>query len=143
MSVNGLGHRFLYRTQLDAYQVSGTGSTPEVMGAYCGGLEGATVVYETLMQNKVMTWGGDVRAHKHAVHINLGEAHAPARAAGIPLERLVVATEACMHQREFSVDTRVDLKMRAGYIADLCHEGVNAMLSSNARLPMNSMAGIA
>ena len=99
------------------------------MGVYCGGLEGATGVYETLMQNKVMTWGGDVLAHKQAVHINLGEAHARARAAGILLERLVVDTEACMRQREFSVDTRLDLKMRAGYIADLCRDGVNAMIS--------------
>ena len=101
----------------------------EVMGVYCGGLEGATAAYETLMQNKVMTWGGDVLAQKQAVHINLGEAHARARAAGILLERLVVDTDACMHRREFSVDTRLDLKMRAGYIADLCREGVNAMIS--------------
>ena len=101
----------------------------EVMGVYCGGLEGATAAYETHVQNKVMTWGGDLLAQKQAVHINLGEAHARARAAGVLLERLVADTHACMLQRAFSLDTRLDLKMRAGYIADLCREGVNAMIS--------------
>ena len=101
----------------------------EVMGVYCGGLEGATAAYQTLMQNKVMTWGGDVLAQKQAVHINLGEAHARTRAAGVLLERLVADTEVFMRQREFSLDTRLDLKMRAGYIADLCREGVNAMMA--------------
>ena len=101
----------------------------EVMGVYCGGLDGATAAYQTLMENKVMTWGGDVLAQKQAVHINLGEAHARARAAGLLLERLVADTETCMRQREFSLDTRLDLKMRAGYIADLCREGVNTMMS--------------
>lgn len=101
----------------------------EVMGVYCGGLDGATAAYQTLMENKVMTWGGDVLAQKQSVHINLGEAHARARAAGLLLERLVADTETCMRQREFSLDTRLDLKMRAGYIADLCREGVNSMMS--------------
>lgn len=101
----------------------------EVMGVYCGGLEGATAAYETLMQNKVMTWGGDVLAQKQAVHIHLGEAHARSRAAGMLLERLVADTEAHMRQREFSLDTRLDLKLRSGYIANLCREGVNAMMS--------------
>ena len=101
----------------------------EVMGVYCGGLDGATAAYQTLMENKVMTWGGDVLAQKQAVHINLGEAHARARAAGLLLETLVADTETRMRQREFSLDTRLDLKMRAGYIADLCREGVNAMMS--------------
>lgn len=101
----------------------------EVMGVYCGGLDGATAAYQTLMENKVMTWGGDVLAQKQSVHINLGEAHARARAAGLLLERLVADTETCMRQREFSLDTRLDLKMRAGYIADLCREGVNTMMS--------------
>ena len=101
----------------------------EVMGVYCGGLEGATAAYQTLMQNKVMTWGGDVLAQKQAVHINLGEAHARSRAAGLLLERLVADTEACMRQREFGLDTRLDFKMRAGYIADLCRESVNTMMS--------------
>ncbi len=101
----------------------------EVMGVYCGGLDGATAAYEALMRNKVMTWGGDVLAQKQAVHINLGEAHARARAAGMLLDRLVADTDASMRRREFSLDVRLDLKLRAGYIADLCREGVNAMMS--------------
>lgn len=101
----------------------------EVMGVYCGGLDGATAAYQSLMEHKVMTWGGDVLAQKQAVHINLGEAHARARAAGLLLAALVADTETCMRQREFTVDARLDFKMRAGYIADLCREGVNAMMS--------------
>ena len=101
----------------------------EVMGVYCGGLEGATTAYETLMKNKVAGWTGDALAHKQAVHINLGEAHARSRAAGILLERLVADTESCMARRDFPLDARLDLKLRAGYIADLCREGVNALMS--------------
>jgi len=47
----------------------------EVMGIYCGGLEGATAAFDDLMQQKVATWGGDVLAQKQSVHINLGGAH--------------------------------------------------------------------
>jgi 3-hydroxy-9,10-secoandrosta-1,3,5(10)-triene-9,17-dione monooxygenase len=101
----------------------------EVIGVYCGGLEGATAAYEDLMQNKVKAWGGDVLATKQAVHIKLGEAHARARAAGHLLERLVADTQIITEQGNFTLDTRLDLKLRAGYIADLCREGMNAMMA--------------
>lgn len=101
----------------------------EVMGVYCGGLEGATAAYQAHVESKIMTWGGEALANKQAVHINLGEAHARAFAAVALLERLVADTESSMRQRQFSLDTRLDLKMRAGYIAELCREGVNAMMA--------------
>ncbi|MFP6680606.1 MAG: hydroxylase, partial [Gammaproteobacteria bacterium] len=101
----------------------------EVIGVYCGGLEGATAAYENLMQNKVKAWGGDVLATKQAVHIKLGEAHARARAAGHLLERLVADTQIITEQGNFTLDTRLDLKLRAGFIADLCREGMNAMMA--------------
>ena len=101
----------------------------EIMGVYCGGLEGATAAYEDLMQKKVTTWGGEVLATKQAVHVNLGEAHARARAAGILVDRLVADTQAIAGQRDFTLDARLDLKLRAGYIGDLCREGVNAMMA--------------
>lgn len=101
----------------------------EVMGVYCGGLEGATVAYEDLMQKKITTWGGEVLATKQAVHINLGEAHARTRAAGILLDRLVADTQAIAGLRDFTLDARLDLKLRAGYIGDLCREAVNAMMA--------------
>lgn len=101
----------------------------EVMGVYCGGLDGATAAFENHMQNKVKTWGGDAMATKQAVHINLGEAHARVRAAGILLERLVADTQAIADLRGFTLDARLDLKLRAGYIGDLCREGMNAMMA--------------
>ncbi|MBK6656987.1 MAG: hydroxylase [Proteobacteria bacterium] len=101
----------------------------EVMGVYCGGLDGATAAYQSHVENKVVTWGGDALAHKQAVHIQLGEAHARTTAAGTLLEGLVAMTEACMRQRQFTLDTRLELKLRAGYIADLCREGVNTLMS--------------
>jgi len=75
----------------------------EVMGVYCGGLEGATAAYEELLQKKVAAWSGDVLA--------------------------VADTQAIAGQRDFTLDARLDLKLRAGYIADLCREGVNAMMA--------------
>jgi len=101
----------------------------EVMGVYCGGLEGATAAYEELLQKKVAAWSGDVLATKQAVHVNLGDAHGRARAAGLLLDRLVADTQAIAGQRDFTLDARLDLKLRAGYIADLCREGVNAMMA--------------
>lgn len=101
----------------------------EVMGIYCGGLEGATAAFDDLMQKKITTWGGDVLATKQAVHINLGEAHARARTAGLLVERLVSDTQAITTRGNFTLDERLDLKLRAGYIGDLCREGMNAMMA--------------
>ena len=101
----------------------------EVLGVYVGGLDGATAAYEDIMRSKVAAWGGDVLATKQAVHINLGEAHARSRAAGLLLDRHVADTQAIAAERDFTLDRRLDLKLRAGYVADLCRESVNAMMS--------------
>ncbi len=101
----------------------------EVMGVYTGGLEGATAAYESHVRSKVRTWGGDALAGKQAVHINLGEAHARASAAGALLERLVADTRALADARNFTLDARLDLKLRAGYISELCRHSVNDMMA--------------
>ena len=101
----------------------------EVMGVYCGGLEGATNAFQAHAESKITTWGGEALAGKQAVHINLGEAHARAAAAVTLLEGLVGMTEECMRNRRFDLTTRLDLKMRAGYLAELCREGVNTLMS--------------
>ncbi len=101
----------------------------EVLGIFCGGLEGATSAFDDLMQTKVKAWGGDVLATKQSVHINLGEAHARARATGVLLERLVDDTKAIVERGSFTLDERLDLKLRAGYLCDLCREGMNSMMA--------------
>lgn len=101
----------------------------EVMGVYVGGLEGATNAYHDYLKAKVMTWGGDALAGKQAVHLALGTAMARADAAGSLLERLVADTMSIAERRAFDLDNRLQLKMRAGYIGDLCREGVNEIMS--------------
>ena len=101
----------------------------EVMGVYCGGLEGATAAYQKLMRTKIMAGSGDVLAEKQAVHIHLGEAHARVRAAGVLLDRLLSDTQDLMARRGFTLDARLELKMRAGFLSDLCREGANTMMS--------------
>ncbi|MDA0823679.1 MAG: hydroxylase [Proteobacteria bacterium] len=101
----------------------------EVMGVYCGGLEGAMAAYEGLMREKITTWGNEVLANKQAVHIQLGESRAQTRAVGILLERLVSDTQGLIAQGNFTLDTRLDLKLRAGHIGNICREAVNAMMS--------------
>lgn len=101
----------------------------EVMGVYCGGLDGAMRAYEELMQNKVAKWGGDVLATKQSVHMHLGEAHARNRAAGLLFERLVTDTQALAARRHFTLDDRMDLKLRAGYISDLCRTAMNDIIT--------------
>jgi alkylation response protein AidB-like acyl-CoA dehydrogenase len=101
----------------------------EAVGVYSGGLDGATAAYERLVQNKVMSWTGDVLAEKPIAHLDLGDARSRAQAAGILFDRLVEDTIALTDGSEISLDVRVDLKLRAGYIADLCREAVNAMMA--------------
>lgn len=101
----------------------------EVMGVYCGGLEGATAAFDDLMQHKVATWGGDVLAGKQSVHINLGEAHARVRAAGLLVDQLVADTQLIARKGIFDLDARLDLKLRAGYIVNLCREAMNQVMS--------------
>ncbi|MFT4562091.1 MAG: 3-hydroxy-9,10-secoandrosta-1,3,5(10)-triene-9,17-dione monooxygenase [Gammaproteobacteria bacterium] len=101
----------------------------EVMGVYCGGLEGATAAYEGLMQEKITTWGNEVLAKKQAVHIYLGDAHSQTRTAGILLERLVSDTQELIAEGSYPLDARLDLKLRAGHIGNLCREAMNTMMS--------------
>jgi len=101
----------------------------EVMGVYCGGLAAATAAFDGHLQAKNMTWGGDALAGKQATHINLGEAYARSRAAEMLYERLIADTMGLARTGDFSADVRVDLKLRAGYIADLCRSAVNDIMA--------------
>jgi len=101
----------------------------EVMGIYCGGLDGATAAYEDLMEQKVARWGGDVLATKQSVHINLGEARARNRAADLLLRTLVADTQAIADRGGFDLDTRIDLKLRSAFLADFCRDSVNAIMA--------------
>lgn len=99
----------------------------EVMGVYVGGLEGATAAYDAYVKSKVTTWGGDVLAQKQATHINLGGAYARTQAVGVLLERLIEDTQALVAQQSFTLDARLDLKLRACFIANACRDGMNEM----------------
>ena len=63
------------------------------------------------------------------MHSRSGEAHARARATGVLLERLVDDTKAIVERGSFTLDERLDLKLRAGYLCDLCREGMNSMMA--------------
>ncbi len=101
----------------------------EALGVYCGGLEGATAAYEALVSEKVTLWTGEKLANRQVTHVDLGDARARSRAANILLERLVADTIELAQRRAFDLDARIDLKLRAGYIADTCREAMNAMMS--------------
>ena len=101
----------------------------EVMGVYCGGLDGATTAFDELMQEKVATWGGDVLATKQAVHVNLGEAHGRNRAARLLLDSHIVDTQDIAAERNFTLNARLDLKLRAGYLGNHCRESMNVMMA--------------
>ena len=101
----------------------------EAVGVYVGGLRGATAAYEDLVREKVMSWSGQVLAERQDAHVDLGEAHARVRSAEILYERLVSDTIALTERRHFDLDIRMDHKLRAGTIANLCREGMNAMMA--------------
>ena len=133
-------HRTLPSTQLfggtDSIHANPMYSIPllpfiycEVMGVYSGGLAGATAAYDTHVQHKKMSWGGDALAGKQATHINLGAAHARSQAADILYDRLVEDTIAIAELRNFTLDVRLELKLRAGFIGDSCRVGVNEMMA--------------
>lgn len=101
----------------------------EVLAVYCGGLEGATAEYDEYVRNKVMTWGGDAIAGKQASHVNLGEAHARAFAAVALYDRQVEDTRAIAQARAFTLDNRLELKVRAAHLVDHCRESMNAIMA--------------
>lgn len=101
----------------------------EVLGVYCGGLDGATAEYDEYVRSKVMTWGGEAIAGKQASHVNLGEAHARAMAAGALLDRQVADTQAIARERAFTLESRLELKVRAAYLVDCCREAMNAIMA--------------
>ena len=81
------------------------------------------------MQTKVAAWSTEVMAQRQAAHINLGEAHAQTRAAGILLDQQLTDTRAIAEEKDYTLENRLDLKLRATYINNMCREGVNAMMS--------------
>lgn len=101
----------------------------EVMGVYVGGLEGATRAYEDIVRKKTRAHIGDKVAERQSVHVNLGEAHARLQACGALLDRLVTETQSAAESGAFDIEKRLELKLRAGYINDLCRQSVNDMVS--------------
>ena len=101
----------------------------EVMGVYTGGLAAATRAYEDIVRKKVRTHIGDKTAERQSVHINLGEAHARQKACDTLLEGLVAATWATAEASGFDIEKRLELKLRAGFICDLCRQSVNDMMA--------------
>jgi alkylation response protein AidB-like acyl-CoA dehydrogenase len=76
-----------------------------------------------------MTWGGEPIAGKQASHVNLGAAHARSLAMNALLDRHVADTRALARAGGFTIPARIELKLRAGYVADQCREGVNDLMA--------------
>ena len=101
----------------------------EVMGVYVGGLDGATRAYEDIVRKKTRAHIGDKVAERQSVHVNLGQAHARLQACDALLDRLVAETQSVAQAGGFDIEKRLELKLRAGYINDLCRQSVNEMAS--------------
>lgn len=101
----------------------------EVMGVYTGGLEGATRAYEDIVRNKVRSHIGDKTAERQSVHINLGEAHARQKACDTLLDSLVADTWATATRQAFDLEKRLEFKLRAGLICEMCRTSVNDMMA--------------
>jgi len=101
----------------------------EVMGVYVGGLEGATQAYEDIVREKTRAHIGDRVAERQSTHVSLGQAHARLQAGNALLDRLVADTWALAEADAFDIEKRLELKLRAGYINDLCRQSVNEMAS--------------
>lgn len=97
----------------------------EVMGVYVGGLEGATDAYADYLRGKIARLDGQAMAGKQATHIALGEARANAAAAATLLDGLVADILATGSARAFTTENRLDFKMRAGYLSNLCRQAIN------------------
>ena len=101
----------------------------EVMGVYVGGLEGATYAYEEIVRKKTRAHIGDKFAERQSVHVNLGEAHARMQGCGALLDRLVAETQSTAQAGTFDIEKRLELKLRAGLINDMCRQSINEMVS--------------
>ena len=101
----------------------------EAVGVYTGGLAGATAAYEAFMAEKVMSWSGQKLAERQVTHVDLGDARSRVQAVEILFDRLVEDIMALEEPRQYDLKTRVDLKLRAGYITNTCRDGVNALMA--------------
>ncbi len=102
----------------------------EAVGVFTGGLRGATEAYETLMSEKVMSWAGHKLSERQVTHVDLGDARARSQAADVLFERLVADIMTMEEGRSYPLKQRVDLKLRAGYVANMCREGINVLMTS-------------
>lgn len=97
----------------------------ETMGIFSGGIRGAVAAFEDIVRARVRTHSGAALADNRYTHVKLGEA----AAASDVTERLVVGLiqEAIdiADRGGFTMQDRVRLKGRAGFIVDHCRRAVN------------------
>lgn len=100
----------------------------ETMGIFSGAIRGALAAFEDIVKGRVRTHSGQALADNRYSHIKLGEAAAAADVT----ERLVVdLTQEAIdiaNQGAFTMQDRVRLKARAGFIVDHCRRAVNDII---------------
>ncbi|MGF1599199.1 MAG: acyl-CoA dehydrogenase family protein [Acidimicrobiales bacterium] len=100
----------------------------ETMGIFSGGIRGAVAAFEEIVRGRVRTHSGAALADNRYMHIKLGEAAAAAEVT----QRLVTdLTQEAIDLADgdgFTLEERLRLKARAGFIVDLCRRAVNDMI---------------
>ena len=112
----------------------------ESMGVYVGGLTGATRAYEDIVRKKMRAHIGDKFAERATVHVSLGEAHGRMQACNELFDNLIKNTQSAAEASGFDVEKRLELKLRTGFISDLCRQSVNEMMSRSGTSAFRSEA---
>ncbi len=100
----------------------------ETMGIFSGGIRGAVSAFEEVVRSRVRTHSGAALADSRYSHIKLGEA---AAAADVTQRLVIDLTQEAIDLADrgsFTMEDRVRLKGRAGFIVDLCRRAVNDMI---------------
>lgn len=100
----------------------------ETMGIFTGAIRGAVAAFEDIVRQRVRTHSGSALSDNRYTQIKLGEAATSAEV----IDRLVVdLTQEAIdlaQAGEFTVEDRVRLKARAGFIVDHCRRAVNDII---------------
>ncbi|MDG2113163.1 MAG: hydroxylase, partial [Actinomycetota bacterium] len=97
----------------------------ETMGIFSGGIRGAASAFEDVVRARVRTHSGAALADNRYSHVKLGEAGAAADVAERLVDGLTQEAIDLAESGGLTMDDRVRLKARAGFIVDHCRRAVN------------------
>jgi 3-hydroxy-9,10-secoandrosta-1,3,5(10)-triene-9,17-dione monooxygenase len=101
----------------------------QIAGVFSGGLRGMVEAFQAIIEGRVRNYTRSKVAELPQAHIALGEAMVAADVAAELARSIIAQTERMAAAGSFSVEERLRLKGRTGFLAQHCRQAANEMMA--------------